>query len=365
MNQHHVGLSFGRVEHWHDGLGEFSRQLGTELALRAAALRRDHGIHLHFHLPQRWHGQFGRDVHYRPLHTLQRFWHWSSVRFALWHRLHQHIRLLPPSGTPMRVETVHDLNFLHLKVGSKRERYRQRMVRRLRGSAAVVAITQHVADDLTRQLPRLGIPVTVIHNGVTDLTRARSRAVKGVGDRPFLLHLSRMAPSKNIEAILTMAAAWPSKPIVLAGATSSYTSDVQRMVAERKLGNVTVRLDLDEAEKAWLYAHCEGFVFPSLAEGFGLPPIEAMHFGKPVFLSRLTSLPEVGGDVANYFDSFDAAAMRAVVEKGLAGHQQTGRAEALVQRARHFSWARCAEAYLALYIRLLRGVANDPMSDPA
>jgi glycosyltransferase involved in cell wall biosynthesis len=358
MTEHHIGLSFGRVEHWHDGLGEFSRQLGTELALRAEGLRRNHGIHLHYHLPRRWHGQFGRDVQYMPLHTLQRFWHWSSVRFALWHRLHQHIRLLPPSGTQSRVETVHDLNFLHLKAGSKRERYRQRMVRRLKGSAAVVAITQHVANDLAAQLPRLGTPVTVIHNGATDLTRVKSRTVEGVGEQPFLLHISRMAPSKNIEAILAMAAAWPSKAIVLAGATSSYTGEVQRMVTDRRLGNVTVRLDLDEAQKAWLYAHCEGFVFPSLAEGFGLPPIEAMHFGKPVFLSRLTSLPEVGGDVAHYFDSFDAAAMRAVVEKGLAVHQQSGGAEALVRRARSFSWARCADAYLALYLRLLAPAAR-------
>ncbi len=353
MTERHVGLSFGRVEHWHDGLGEFSRQLGAELALRASTLRREHGIHLHYHLPRRWHGQFGRDVHYLPLHTLQRFWHWSPVRFALWHRLHQHIRLLPPSGSERRVETVHDLNFLHLKAGAKRERYRQRTARRLAGSNAVVAITQHVASDIAAQMPRLGTPVTVIHNGATDLTRVKARAVEGVGDRPFLLHISRMAPSKNIEALLGLAAAWPTKHVVLAGATSSYTGEVQRLIAERKLTNVTVRLDLDLAEKAWLYAHCEAFLFPSIAEGFGLPPIEAMHFGKPVFLSRLTSLPEVGGSVACYFDSFDAQAMRAVVETGLAEHQQPGRTDALIQRARTFSWARCADAYLALYLRVL------------
>jgi glycosyltransferase involved in cell wall biosynthesis len=358
MAEHHIGLSFGRVEHWHDGLGEFSRQLGTELALRAEGLRRDHRIHLHYHLPRRWHGQFGPDVHYMPLHTLQRFWHWSSVRFALWHRLHQHIRLLPPAGTERRVETVHDLNFLHLKAGTKRERYRQRMARRLQGSAATVAITQHVANDIAAYLPHLGTPVTVIHNGATDLTGTKTIAVEDVGERPFLLHISRMAPSKNIEAILALAAAWPSKPIVLAGATSAYTGEVQRMVAERRLTNVTVRLDLEEGHKAWLYAHCEGFVFPSLAEGFGLPPLEAMHFGKPVFLSRLTSLPEVGGEVAHYFESFDAAAMRAVVEAGLVAHRQSGRAEALIERARSFSWAHCAEAYLALYLRLLAPAAR-------
>ncbi len=353
MTEHHIGLSFGRVEHWHDGLGEFSRRLGIELAVRAESLRRNHGIHLHYHLPRRWHGQFGRDVHYMPLHTLQRYWHWSSVRFALWHRLHQHIRLLPPSGTERRIETVHDLNFLLLKAGSKRERYRQRLARRLEGSAAVVAITQHVAHDIAAQLPGLRTPVNVVHNGATDLTHTKPRAVEGVGDKPFLLHISRMAPSKNIEAILAMAAAWPSKPIVLAGAASAYTGEVKRLVAERKLNNVRVRLDLSDGEKAWLYARCEGFVFPSLAEGFGLPPLEAMHFGKPVFLSRLTSLPEVGGDAAHYFDSFDAVAMRAVVERGLATHQQDGSAEAVIRRARSFSWAACADAYLALYLRLL------------
>jgi glycosyltransferase involved in cell wall biosynthesis len=353
MNDRHVGLSFGRVEHWHDGLGEFSRQLGLELAARADGMRREHGIHLHYHLPRSWHGQFGDAVHYLSTHTLQRYWHWRSVRFALWHRLHQHIRLLPPSGTQQRVETVHDLNFLHLKSGSKRERYRRRLARRLRGSAAIVASTQHVANDLAAQLPRLGTPVRVIYNGATDLTRVEPHAVEGIGPQPFLLHVSRMAPSKNIEAILGLAAAWPAKAVVLAGATSAYTGEVQRLVAERRLANVTVRLDLEEAQKAWLYAHCEGFVFPSLAEGFGLPPLEAMHFGKPVFLSRLTSLPEVGGEVATYFDSFDAAAMRAVVEKGLTEHQQRGRADALVQHARSFSWTRCADGYVALYMRLL------------
>jgi glycosyltransferase involved in cell wall biosynthesis len=355
MTERHIGLSFGRVEHWHDGLGEFSRQLGAELALRAAALRRDHHIRLHYHLPQRWHGEFGSDVEYLPLHTLQRYWHRTRHRFALWHRLHQHIRLLPPWGSERRVETVHDLNFLHLKSGSKRERYRRRMARRLQGCDAVVAITHHVAGDIATQFPTLATPVIVIHNGATDLTGVPPRAVAGIGDQPFLLHISRMAPSKNIEAILALAAAWPAKTFVLAGATSSYTGEVQRLVRERHLSNVTVRLDLAVAEKAWLYAHCEGFLFPSIAEGFGLPPIEAMHFGKPVFLSRLTSLPEVGGAVAHYFDSFDADAMRTAVEAGLADHcgNAAARAAALVERARSFSWARCADAYAALYLSLV------------
>ena len=118
--------------------------------------------------------------------------------------------------------------------------------------------------------------------------------------------------------------------------------------------HVQFHLDISDAQKAWAYEHCAGFVFPSLTEGFGLPPIEAMHFGKPVFLARRTCLPEVGGSVADYFDSFDAASMKAVVQAGLARHAEPGRAAAIQAHAAQFNWDRTADAYLALYRRLLK-----------
>ena len=204
MITHHVGLSLGRVEHWHDGLGEYGRRLVGELAARSAELRRRHGIELHVHLPARWHGMFGDGVHYLASRTTQRIVHLRTTRFALWHRLHQHIRLRPPLGTECRVETVHDLNFLYTKQGAKRERYRQRLRARLRGCARVVVISRHVREELVRELGSLPMPVLVINNGATDLTALPRRPVE-LGDHsgaPFLLHISRMAPSKNIDALL-------------------------------------------------------------------------------------------------------------------------------------------------------------------
>jgi glycosyltransferase involved in cell wall biosynthesis len=357
---HHVGISFGRVEHWHDGLGEFSQRLGHELAARAAGLRDDHGMALHFHLPQQWHGRFGPDVGYLGSHTLQRFVHWRSTRFALWHLLHQHIRLRPPLGCAATIETVHDLNFLHTKRGAKRDRYRERLRRRLAKRQLVVAISEHVAADIRRELAPSPVPLQVVPNGVTDLSAAPREPIASLADGvPFLLHISRMAPSKNIAALLDLAAAWPEQRFVLAGAHSPYSTEVQRWVTDRRLGNVRVQLDLLEAQKAWLYAQCEAFLFPSLAEGFGLPPLEAMCFGKPVFLSRLTSLPEVGGDAAYYFDDFGAAAMRHVVETGLVRHAVEGRAALALAQAGRFSWSRCADGYVAQY-RSLLAKAGDP-----
>jgi glycosyltransferase involved in cell wall biosynthesis len=353
----HVGLGLGRIRHWHDGLGEFSRQLLLALAARAAELREQHRVQLHAHLPRSFHGMFGPDIGYLGTSTTQRWLHLGRPSFTLWHTLHQHNRLRAPWGTRYRIETVHDLNFLRTKDAAKAEHYRRRLQRRLEHADTVIAITHHVAGDIRASLPMLAAPLQVIHNGATDLTRSPQAEVEGVaagpGARPYLLHVSRLAPTKNIVALLDLAAAWPEQPLVLAGARSDYTDGVARSISERGLHHVTLRLDVSEAQKAWLYAHCAGFVFPSLAEGFGLPPIEAMHFGKPVFLSRLTSLPEVGGPVAHYFDSFDGTAMRRVVEAGLAAHAAPGQAEALAAHARQFDWRRCADAHIALYLKLL------------
>lgn len=351
----HIGLGLGRIEHWHDGLGEFSRQLGLALAGRAPALKEAHGLLLHFHLPARWHGLFGPAVGYLDTHTTQRWLHWRPQRFALWHTWHQHNRLKAPLGSAVRVQTVHDLNFLHTKGEAKAARYAARLQRRLAQADATVAITRHVAGDIARTLGRPAASIEVIHNGATDLSAAVQAAPAGLAaEPPFLLHISRMAPSKNVAALLELAAAWPGQRLVLAGADSPYVHDLKQQVRTRGLGNIEFRLDVSEPEKAWLYAHCSGFLFPSLAEGFGLPPIEAMHFGKPVFLSRLTSLPEVGGTLAHYFERFDGTAMRAVVEQGLARQAaEPGRAAAVVAHARGFSWQRCAEQHIALYLRLI------------
>lgn len=349
----HLGISLGRVAHWQDGLGEFSRQLSLALARRAVALREQHGLHLHFHLPQQWHGEFGHDVGYLQTHTTQRWLHLRPMRFALWHTLHQHNRLRAPLGTEWRLETVHDLNFLSTKQGLKRERYRSSLARRLAGIDGVVAISHHVAKDLARELTPAPKPVRVIHNGGTDLTQAPRQAVLELRDVPYLLHLSRMAPSKNVSALIELAAAWPEQALVLAGARSPYTQAVQGQLTARGLRNVHALWDINEAQKAWLYANCQGFVFPSLTEGFGLPPIEAMHFGKPVFLSRLTSLPEVGGQAACYFDHFDPAHMRQTIAAGLLAHQSPDQAADCVAQAQRFNWDRCAAEYIATYLALL------------
>ena len=97
--------------------------------------------------------------------------------------------------------------------------------------------------------------------------------------------------------------------------------------------HVHVLLGIDDATKAWLLGHCEAFLFPSLAEGFGLPPLEAMYFGAPVFLSHL--------------DDFSPQSMRATIESELP--RLRAQRDDIRRRARQFDWSACVAKYAQLY----------------
>jgi glycosyltransferase involved in cell wall biosynthesis len=110
---------------------------------------------------------------------------------------------------------------------------------------------------------------------------------------------------------------------------------------------------LDEKNKSWYYANCKAFVFPSLAEGFGFPPLEAMHFGKPVFLSDRMSLPEIGGKAVYYFREFDPESMQTVFNEGMKDYEANDRTVTLKQQAALFNWDIAAKKYLEIYRSLV------------
>lgn len=110
---------------------------------------------------------------------------------------------------------------------------------------------------------------------------------------------------------------------------------------------------LDEAEPDLPVSGACAFIFPSLYEGFGIPPLEAMSHDCPLVCSNTSSIPEVVGDAGEYFDPADAASMRAAIERVVTSdsHRKLliskGRA-----RLKYFSWDCCAVETLEIYMKL-------------
>jgi glycosyltransferase involved in cell wall biosynthesis len=345
-----IGISLGNIGSFSDGLGEFSLQLGRRIAAQAPAWRERHGVQFDFHVRARIDGVFGTEVGYLHVDRWQRLRHRRPQHHALWHSLHQLNKTLPPQGCGPRLVTVHDLNYLYHPSAFSRWRHHRRLRALMQRTDHVVAISHYTASDVRRHLEWRG-PLDVIHNGARNLSGDVQTPLPGRDpDRPFLFHLSRMSPSKNPAAIMGLARAWPEMDFVFCGPNGD---DSKALRAATRLPNVQFHLGIDDAQKTWAFAHCSGFLFPSLTEGFGLPPIEAMHFGKPVFLARRTCLPEIGGDAAWYFDDFDPATMRRIVEAGLQQGGDPARVRFVEAHAAQFDWDRCADQYLSLYHRLL------------
>jgi len=349
-----IVISLGDLGSTDHGLGEFAVQIGTRIAAQAQIWRERYGLQFYFHLRRSMVGLFGEDVGYLPVSRWHRYRHSLRHPCALWHSLHQLNKNMPPAMEPggRRVVTVHDLNYLYGRNAWSTWRHGRRTKALMRRTDVLVAISQHTAADVRRHLGWTG-PLEVIYNGARSFVDAPRIPLSGwAGDdtRPFLFHLSRMSSSKNPQVLIELARHWPEMTFVLCGPQGK---DARALEAAHRLPNLQFHLGITEAQKAWAYAHCTGFLFPSLTEGFGLPPIEAMHFGKPVFLARRTCLPEIGGDAADYFDDFEPCAMQRVVETGLARQAEPDRPEAIQAHAAQFNWDHAAADYLALYGRLL------------
>lgn len=347
-----VGVCFGKMISLHEGLGEYGMLFGQHLAQRAAALRKAHGIEFWFRLPGHLHGAFGPDVRYLQQRSLQRHLslHWR--RFDLWHTLHQHNPYRPPLLAKRYVATVADLNHLYDNDSRFAAKSKRRLDRIAAAADSFITISDYVRQDLERAYGTAK-PVSVCYIGVRDFSAQVPEPPQDPPAPGFLFHLSRMSALKNVDSLLRMMQLMPQRQLVLAGARSGDSLRTQERAQAMGLQNVRFMYDVSTAVKAWLFKHCQAFMFPSLAEGFGLPPVEAMQFGKPVFLSRLTSLPEVGGSIAHYWPVFEPEPMRQVVEQALARWDPMVDGQRARDWAQGFGWDACIDRHVAEYSHLL------------
>lgn len=342
------------------GLKEVMIQLGNGLAARAPQLRRDHDVELAFVVPPAYRGCFGPDIEYVNMSGLSKHWlkHVGCGQVDLFHAPHQYCTLKHVAGARHTLLTIHDINFMYEKHGARLQRGIRRLQWRLDHADSLSFISRFAQED-TATYFKLGVPQRIIYNGVTDLTQLAASAPSGIlPELPerFFFHVSSLYPKKNVHLLVEMMKYLPDEHLVIAGTwqNDEYGRSLQQSIADAPHHNITTLDRISEEQKAVLYSRCRAFMFPSLCEGFGLPPIEAMKFGKPAFLSTLTSLPEVGGDVAFYWPDLTPEAMATEVHRSMAAADaDPTMADRLRAHASQFTWDRSITGYIAYYLDIL------------
>ena len=350
-------IDLEKLKNRYVGLGEVSACFAKALEPHAASLREE-GIELYLLVPSSYKHHFGKDLHYITANFLNKRFPGLLPEFDLWHAIHQTSNYAPAYSKTKYLLTIHDLNFIHEKKGSKVDKYKKGIQRKIDRATAISTISDFTKKEVLQYLTVHDPSIITIHNGVANPLEARPSRPAGVSsDEPFLFHLSAISLKKNTNTLLDLMKTLPEKNLIIAGSWQTrYAKRILARIREEKITNIITVNQPDDSEKAWLYLHCEAFLFPSLFEGFGLPVIEAMYCGKPVFVSTHSSLPEIGTDKACYWEHFDPLYMKEVLLKGLDEYNhQAGRAAELKAYAASFSWEKAILRYIELYRNILSG----------
>lgn len=330
------------------GLYQYCLQLGTALLKQEKA-----GEKIGFYLPESIRNVFGKDIEYFSHKVMHKLFFPKMDKISVWHCTNQGSKYFPSQRDVPVVLTIHDLNFLYEKGKSKNDiKSRLKDIQaKITRANEVVAISSFVMEDILNHLSVSEKSINVIYNGCSVDEHIPSIAPISEVATPFLFTIGTILNKKNFHVLPPLLTGNDYK-LVIAGAELD-PGYKQEIVSEAKKWNVSERViftgPVSESEKKWFLTNCTAFVFPSIAEGFGLPVIEAMHFGKPVILSTHTSLPEIGGDCAYYFKSFDPDDMRETLQKSLEDFEHKQPATKVMERAREFSWEKAASRYFELY----------------
>lgn len=336
-----------RMKYPFTGLFEYCHQLG--LALLATKVKQDEVCFYtqkknEIHFPQKSKFLQQKSIHKFLFPRLKK-------AVDIWHTTYQTSWYMPPKNRNVKIVlTIHDLNFLYeRKPEAKKIKYLKKHQQNIDKADHIVAISEFTKNDIIKHL-KVTKPITVIYNGCNVATFPNHNNPIYQPNTQFLFALGTVIPKKNFHVLPCLLKNNNFELIIAGKNDADYKA---KILAEATKYNVADRVHILEAisneDKYWYYTNCKAFLFPSLAEGFGIPVIEAMNFGKPVFLSTATSLPEIGGQFAYYFNNFEHHNMQKVFKEGLQHYDLTKPNADIILHAQKFNWQTCALAYWQVY----------------
>ncbi len=272
-------------------------------------------------------------------------------------------------GRAKQVVTVHDLLPLEYPeiYPRKKHVFRRILPRQLRKASAVICVSEFTRRAVIERFGLSDKPTFVVHNGLDhELFRPKESSLpkENYGLDRYVLYVGEMRPYKNLGRALEAFAKLDDFDCTFAVAGRKDRHFFPALERRAKALGVSDRIAflgyVPAEHLPHLYSSAQAFVFPSLYEGFGMPPIEAMACGCPVITSRIGGLPEACGDAALYVDPEDVES----IADGLRQIQTNSRKrDALVEeglrQAANFSWEKAAGEVL----EILRLVAGETSSD--
>jgi Glycosyltransferase len=280
----------------------------------------------------------------------------NTSRFDLWHVTTTISWYHPFNSRTKNVFTMHDLNFLieEKEKVKRNKRLLRQIQQRINRADHITAISRFVVAHAKQYLNFGDKKISVIYNGCTVPEMPVYETPVYVPLKKFIFAIGLIQPRKNFHTLPALLVGNDLELVIAGNNMYGYGEKIIEAAYKYNVaGRVKLTGPVTDKEKYWYYKNCEAFCFPSLAEGFGLPVVEAMHFGKPVFISTETSLPEVGGDAAWYFKNFDPGYMQQVFREGMQEYHATMPVQKIKEQAAKFNWDTIALQYLDVYKSLL------------
>lgn len=290
----------------------------------------------------------------------------KEAKIDLMHYPHWNIPIF--SRVPF-VVTIHDLILLEdrhsarsstnnrLLHGFKYGAFRTILEIAIHSSRAIITVSDYTKKSVLRHFGVKDKKVHTIHNGLTVPTQTQSVDLRQLGVlEPYFLYVGNAYPHKNLEMLLHAFALLckldPYVQLVIAGRRDVFSKALEKEARDIQIPQERLRfIDLPtDAELATLYKKAHLFIFPSRIEGFGIPPLEALAYGVPVAAARSSSLPEVLGENASFFDPDDIEELVRIMHLSI--HEPAAvrpNPQHVKQLLQSYNWDKVAQYTMSVY----------------
>lgn len=272
------------------------------------------------------------------------------------------------SNSKKIVITVHDLAFKSVPNSFTKKTivWKNLMTNiSVKKSNSIISITNFSKKELCKYYKNIDQKITVVHNGFNNLSNVKinfeniSPKLNELIRKKYILTVSTISPRKNIDTLIKAFEIIKDKHdinLLIVGCNGWLYENIYKLVDDLKLDKRVIFVGkVNEDELKYLYKNANIFVYPSLYEGFGLPPLEAMSYGIKTIVSNVECFREVLGEGCTYFDPKNYKELSCILNEFLKENVETKKYsyENILNK---YSWRKCAEETISVYERILKGV---------